>query len=81
MEVEPIIEKKLFLKAQEKLITNKYRFNNNNKPMAKRLPRDKANNQRKPNTSCISNKPWGLSANHCAARTAPLAKVMRLEAL
>lgn len=37
MEVEPIIEKKLFLKAQEKLITNKYRFNNNNKPIIRHL--------------------------------------------
>jgi hypothetical protein len=33
MNVEPIISEKIFLKAQEKLVTNKYKFNNNNKPV------------------------------------------------
>lgn len=37
MEVDTIIDEQLFLKAQEKLITNKYRFNNNNKAIIRHL--------------------------------------------
>jgi hypothetical protein len=37
MEVDSIIDEQLFLKAQEKLITNKYRFNNNNKAIIRHL--------------------------------------------
>jgi hypothetical protein len=37
MEVDNIIDEQLFLKAQEKLITNKYRFNNNNKAIIRHL--------------------------------------------
>src|SRR3989338_5467482 len=37
--------------------------------------------QRSANTSCMSYSPAGRSCSQSAARTAPLAKVMRLEAL
>ena len=37
--------------------------------------------QRKPRTSCISNRPRSCAATHAAARAAPLANVIRLDAL
>jgi hypothetical protein len=37
LKVEPMISKKIFDKAQEKLTTNKYKFNNSNKPVINHL--------------------------------------------